>query len=268
LFAGPSSRETTDMAKTSAKTTRPTLAAARKRLRDAGNPKDAEFLQRFFKTAPGQYGAGDKFLGIRVPATRAIARDFHDLAIDDIAELLTDDWHEARSLAVILLSNRYAKGSPAEREEIFDLYVANAARVNNWDLVDASAPNIVGAHLETRKRGLLDKLARSKNLWERRIAIVSTFRFIRNDEFDDTVRISRALMRDEEDLIHKAVGWMLREVGKRDASVLEKFLEEHAHELPRTALRYAIERMTPEKKRRFMAAKQEREAGAGSSSRR
>jgi 3-methyladenine DNA glycosylase AlkD len=246
----------------------PTFAAARRRLLELRNPTDAEFLQRFFRTAPGQYGAGDKFLGIRVPATRAVAREFHDLPIDDIGRLLKDEWHEARLLAVILLSNRYARGSPAEREKIFDLYLTNATRVNNWDLVDASAANIVGAHLETRKRGLLDKLARSKNLWERRIAIVSTFWLIRKDELDDTLRISRALMRDEHDLIHKAVGWMLREVGKRDASVLEKFLEEHAHELPRTALRYAIERLPPQKKRRFMAAKQERAARAASSSRR
>ena len=257
-----------DMPKSIAKPPPQTLAAARKRLLGLRNPKDAEFLQRFFKTTPGQYGAGDQFLGIRVPATREVAREFHDLPIDDIASLLKEKWHEARLLAVILLSNRYAKGSPAERKKIFDLYVANAARVNNWDLVDASAANIVGAHLETRKRNLLYKLARSKNLWERRIAIVSTFRFIRNDEFDDTLRISRALMRDEHDLIHKAVGWMLREVGKRDASVLEAFLDEHAHELPRTALRYAIERMTPEKKRCFIAAKQERATEPAASSRR
>jgi 3-methyladenine DNA glycosylase AlkD len=250
-----------------AKPPRPSLATARKRLRELRNPKDAEFLQRFFRTGPGEYGAGDKFLGIRVPATRQIAREFHDLPIDEIAALLREKWHEARLLAVILLSNRYAKSSPAEREKIFNLYVSNARRVNNWDLVDASAANVVGAHLETRKRGLLDKLARSKNLWERRIAIVSTFRFIRKDDFDDTLRISRALMRDEHDLIHKAVGWMLREVGKRDESVLEQFLEAHAHEMPRTMLRYAIERMTPEKKRRFMAAKQERAAGAETSSR-
>jgi 3-methyladenine DNA glycosylase AlkD len=246
----------------------PSLAAARKRLREHANPKDAAFLQRFFKTGPGQYGAGDKFLGIRVPATREIAREFHDLKLGDIEALLHDEWHEARLLAVILLGNRYAKADAAEREKIFDLYLANATRVNNWDLVDASAPNVVGAHLVKRKRGLLDKLARSKNIWERRIAIVSTFHFIRNDELDDTLRISRALMRDEHDLIHKAVGWMLREVGKRDISVLEGFLEEHAHELPRTALRYAIERMTPSQKRRFMAAKQERAAGAEASTRR
>jgi 3-methyladenine DNA glycosylase AlkD len=246
---------------------KPTLAAARKCLRELGNPEDAKFLQRFFKTAPGQYGAGDKFLGIRVPATRALARELHDLSLDDIAALLTDEWHEARLLAVILLSNRYAKGSASERDEIFALYVANAKRVNNWDLVDSSAANIVGAHLATRKRDLLVKLAGSKNLWERRIAIVATLYFIRNDEFDDTLRIARALMHDDHDLIHKAVGWMLREVGKRDQEVLEQFLEQHAHELPRTALRYALERMTPAKKQYFMDAKREGAAGAGTSSR-
>ena len=195
---------------TSEKRSRPTLPRARKRLRELGTPKDAEFLQRFFKSAPGQYGAGDKFLGIRMPTMRGLAREFHDLPLDEIVALLHDEWHEARQLAVILLSNRYAKASEAQRQKIFNLYVANATRVNNWDLVDLSAGGIVGAHLATRKRGLLDKLARSKNLWERRIAIVSTLHFIRHDELDDTLRIARILMRDDQDLIHKAMGWMLR----------------------------------------------------------
>src|SRR4051812_33150583 len=143
-----------------------TLAALRRRLRDAGDEEDALFLQRFFKTGPGQYGEGDCFLGIRVPASRAIAREFADLRLVDVEKLLHDKWHESRLLALMLLANRYARGLPADKAEIFRLYLANTDRINNWDLVDLSAPSIVGAHLETRSRSLLDKLARSTNLWE------------------------------------------------------------------------------------------------------
>jgi 3-methyladenine DNA glycosylase AlkD len=228
------------------------LAAVRKGLRDAGNPTDAVFLQRFFKTGPGQYGEGDHFLGIRVPATRTLARRFADLPVSDIEKLLHDKWHEARLLALVLLVGRYERGDVAERQRAYRLYLANTDRINNWDLVDLSAPNIVGAHLESRSRASLDKLARSKSLWERRISIVATYWFIRRRQFDDTFRISTALLGDKHDLIHKAVGWMLREVGKRDESVLERFLDEHAKTMPRTALRYSIERMTPERRKHYM----------------
>ena len=233
---------------------RPTLTAVRRRLRELGDRHDAEFLQRFFRTAPGEYGAGDKFLGIRVPITRKIAREFRGLSLDDAITLLHDPWHEARLLSLIMLVDAYERGTADERETIFRAYVKHASRVNNWDLVDSSAPQIVGAHLATRRRGLLDRLARSKSLWERRIAIVATHHFIRNGEFGDTIRIAKRLLTDEHDLIHKAVGWMLREVGKRDIRPLEVFLEEHAHEMPRTMLRYAIERMTPARRKHFMAA--------------
>lgn len=250
-------------------TAQPTLADARKRLRDLANPHDAAFLQRFFRTAPGEYGEGDKFLGIRVPTTRQVAREFRDLPLDDIIALLHDEYHEARLLAVILLGARYKRGTPAEQQIIFDLYVKNAARVNNWDLVDASAPKIVGAHLADRPRKLLDRLAKSTNLWERRIAIIATHYFIRyRNEFDDTLRIAAALLRDEHDLIHKATGWMLREVGKRDPAPLEQFLEQHAHEMPRTMLRYAIERMSPAQRKKFMGAKLAAATKASSSARR
>ena len=231
----------------------PTLTAVRRALRDAGNPKDAVFLQRFFKTGPGQYGEGDHFLGIRVPATRTLARQFRDLPLPDVEKLLHDKWHEARLLALVLLVGRYERGDDAERRRVYRLYLANTDRINNWDLVDLSAPYIVGAHLETRPRAPLDKLATSKSLWERRIAIVSTAWFIRLRQFDDTFRISTALLGDKHDLIHKAVGWMLREVGKRDTSALERFLDEHAKTMPRTALRYSIERMTPEQRGHYMA---------------
>jgi 3-methyladenine DNA glycosylase AlkD len=231
----------------------PTLTAVRNALRDAGSPKDAVFLQRFFKTGPGQYGEGDQFLGIRVPATRTLARRFADLPLPDVEKLLHDKFHEARLLALVLLVGRYERGDDAERQRVYRLYLANTDRINNWDLVDLSAPNIVGAHLETRSRAPLDKLATSKSLWERRIAIVATYWFIRLRQFDDTFRIATALLDDKHDLIHKAVGWMLREVGKRDESALERFLDRHAKTMPRTALRYSIERMTPERRRHYMA---------------
>jgi 3-methyladenine DNA glycosylase AlkD len=230
-----------------------TLAAVRRRLREAANPEDAVFLQRFFKTGPGQYGEGDHFLGIRVPMTRKLAREFADLPLGDIEKLLHDRWHEARLLALVLLVSQYARGGAAEKDRIFRLYLANTNRINNWDLVDMSAAGIVGAHLETRDRAPLDRLARSKSLWERRIAIVATYWFIRHGEFDDTLRIAATLLGDSHDLIHKAVGWMLREVGKRDERVLETFLDEHARQMPRTALRYSIERMSPAKRTRYMA---------------
>ncbi|HEY9226561.1 MAG TPA: DNA alkylation repair protein, partial [Gemmatimonadaceae bacterium] len=194
----------------------PTAAAALKRLREFGDTDDARFLQRFFKTGPGEYGAGDRFLGVRLPNTRRVAREFRDLQLSEIEVLLHEPWHEARLLAVILLGHAYERGTPAEKEQVFRLYVRNAKRVNNWDLVDASAAHVVGRHLFDRPRTLLDKLARSKNLWERRISIIATYHFIRQGQHDDTIRISRLLMRDTHDLIHKATGWMLREMGKRD----------------------------------------------------
>lgn len=226
--------------------------AVRKRLRELGDPESALFLQRFFKTGPGQYGEGDRFLGIRVPDIRRIAKESRGIQLDQIEALLHDQWHEVRLLAVILLGEAYKRGSPEDRDAIFRVYLANAKRINNWDLVDLSAPNVVGAHLLTRSRARLDRLARSKSLWERRIAIVSTAAFIRENQFDDTLRVARILMNDSHDLIHKAAGWMLREVGKRDRAVLEGFLEEHAHEMPRTTLRYAIERFSPRDRKRFM----------------
>lgn len=229
------------------------LAGVRRRLRDAGDPDDAVFLQRFFKTGPGQYGEGDRFLGIRGPMMRTLAREFADLPLGDVEKLLHDKWHEARLLALLLLIERYERGNARDKENVFRCYLANTDCVNNWDLVDLSAPGIVGAHLETRSRALLDKLAKSKRLWERRIAIISTSWFIRHDDFDDTLRVATTLLGDSHDLIHKAVGWMLREVGKRDERVLDGFLERHAHEMPRTALRYSIERMSPAKRKRYMA---------------
>ena len=228
------------------------LAVVKRRLRAEANPADAVFLQRFFKTAPGQYGAGDKFLGIRVPATRKLAREFADLPLPDVERLLHEPWHEARLLALMLMVDGYERGDSATRVKLFRMYLSNTAYVNNWDLVDSSAAGIVGAHLETRSRARLDALSKSGNLWERRIAIIATLWMIRRGEFDDTLRISERLLGDKHDLIHKAVGWMLREVGKRDTAVLEAFLDTHSGRMPRTALRYAIERMSVAQKKRYM----------------
>jgi len=240
---------------------KPTLAAARRSLVAAGNASDAQFLQGFFKTGLGQYGEGDRFLGIRVPATRALAREYRDLALKDVEALLHDKWHEARLLALVLLGDAYERGTRAEQIAIYRLYLRNTNWVNNWDLVDSSASQIIGAHLATRSRAQLYKLARSKNMWERRIAIVATFAFIRTGEFEDSLQLAAMLLNDSHDLIHKAVGWVLREVGKKDIASLTTFLEAHAAAMPRTMLRYSLERLSPEQRRRFMGAKERAATG-------
>jgi 3-methyladenine DNA glycosylase AlkD len=232
-----------------------TLALARRRLRDVANPEDAVFLQRFFKTGPGDYGEGDQFLGIRVPTIRRLARELRSLSLDDIEALLQDPSHEARHLALILLVDSYAHGTSDARGAIVSLYLRNTRWINNWDLVDVSAAGIVGAHLMTRSRRPLDRLARSSSVWERRIAIIATHRFIKAGQFDDTLRIAEALMGDSHDLIQKAVGWMLREVGERDRPTLERFLDARAREMPRTMLRYAIEKLSAVDRHRFMSAR-------------
>ena len=207
-----------------------TAAAVVRRLESLGDPERARHSLRFFMTGPGEYGEGDRFLGLDVPAVRRVARELDAIESAEIAKLLDSPWHEARLVALIILT---------KRDDALPLYLAKTNRVNNWDLVDASAPAIVGKH---GNRRLLVKLARSKSLWERRIAIVATLHSIRQNRFDDTLRVAEILLGDEHDLIHKACGWMLREVGKRDAGVLRAFLERHAPRMPRTMLRYAIER--------------------------
>lgn len=223
-----------------------------------GNPDDASFLQRFFRTGPGEYGEGDAFLGIRVPVLRHLARAHRILSRDDVSALLDSPWHEARLLALLVLGGQYARGTAREQAAIYRLYMDRRDRVNNWDLVDSSAPQIVGAHLLARSRKPLYTLARSARLWDRRIAIVATQAFIRADDFDDTEKLAVLLLDDREDLIHKATGWMLREMGTRDEDRLHRFLDAHAHELPRTTLRYAIERLTPAHKRLYMGMKARR----------
>jgi 3-methyladenine DNA glycosylase AlkD len=221
-------------------------------LRELGDAEAATVLQRFFKTGPGEYGAGDRFLGIRVPVLRRLARQHASLRPSDCRALLHSPYHEARLLALLVLVRAYDRADEAGREQIYRLYLAHTRYVNSWDLVDSSAEYIVGRHLEERDRGILRELARSTSLWERRIAILATFRFIKAGEFAETLRIAELLQEDEHDLIHKAVGWMLREVGKRDRAVAEGFLRPRYRRLPRTMLRYAIETYPEPLRKRYL----------------
>jgi 3-methyladenine DNA glycosylase AlkD len=223
-----------------------------KRLQKMGDKEDAQFLQRFFKTGPGQYGEGDIFLGIRVPAVRNLAKEYKDLPLKEALSLLKSPYHEVRLFALISLVNAFAKAKEPSQKKIYDLYLANTNYINNWDLVDLSAPNIVGAYLFAKNRKPLYQLVKSKSLWERRIAVLATFYFIKNNQFDDCLKIAEILLGDKEDLIHKAVGWMVREVGKHDIQIAEAFLRKYCRTMPRTMLRYAIERFTPEKRRMFL----------------
>ena len=221
-------------------------------LQKMGDKEDARFLQGFFKTGVGQYGEGDIFLGIRVPELRKLAKEYNNLPTKEILSLLKSPYHEVRLFALISLVNAFAKGDETIQKQIYNLYLTNTRYINNWDLVDLSAPNIVGAYLLTKNRKPLYQLAKSKSLWERRIAVLATFYFIKNNQFTDSLKIAAILLQDKEDLIHKAAGWMLREVGKRDIACAESFLQKHCQIMPRTMLRYAIERFTPAKRRKYM----------------
>lgn len=223
-----------------------------KQLRALASPDTAAILQGFFKTGPGQYGEGDVFLGIKIPPLRALARQHRDADLATIQSVLTSKYHEERMLALLLLIQFYQGTDDAGKQAAYELYLANTARINNWDLVDVSAPHIIGSHLEHRPRKILLQLARSDSLWERRIAIVSTFYFIRRNDFDYTLRIADMLLDDKHDLMHKAVGWMLREVAKRDQKLAEGFLKNQYDRLPRTTLRYAIERFEPGLRQQYL----------------
>jgi len=231
----------------------PTLAAIRAELQELGDPVRATHSLRFFKTGPGEYGEGDKFLGLTVPVMRTLVRKYRALADDAALELLASPWHEEHLVALLLLVDGYKHGDERRRQKIHRAYLANARWINNWDLVDSSAEHVVGPHLDAGDISLLEQLARSKNIWERRIAIVSTFHFIKRNEFRPTLRIATILLGDSHDLIHKAVGWMLREVGKRDRKTLDAFLKKHYRQLPRTMLRYAIERHPERTRKRYLA---------------
>jgi 3-methyladenine DNA glycosylase AlkD len=225
---------------------------ALRRIADAG---DAIFLQRFFKTGPGEYGEGDRFLGIRVPRTRRLAAIFESLPQAEILRLLAEPWHEARLLGLLILVRRFERGPLPERARIYRLYLRHTDRINNWDLVDVTAPRIVGAYRWNRSPAPFFALAKSPRLWDRRIAVVATAHFIRRGRFDVTLELARLLRTDPHDLMHKACGWMLREVGKRDESVLESFLDRHAARMPRTMLRYAIERLPPARRAHWRAVR-------------
>jgi 3-methyladenine DNA glycosylase AlkD len=230
------------------------LSKLKSELKKAGNPKQARLLQRFFKTGKDQYGEGDIFLGIKVPEQRRIAKKYQDLNIKDIQELLNSKIHEHRLVALLILIQKYNKASVDEKKDIFYFYLNNTKKINNWDLVDLSAPNIVGDYLLEHydKKQLIYSLAKSDNLWEKRISIISLFAFIRKEKFDDALAISEILLGDSHDLIHKAVGWMLREIGKKDQEILEDFLKKHYKDIPRTTLRYSIERFEEGKRKRYL----------------
>lgn len=228
-----------------------------KELRSVGSEEKARHLSRFFKTGPGQYGEGDCFFGVIVPQTRQIAKAHQLLSFDELQILLNSEWHEARLCALLILVLRYKnrKISLTERDEIYQFYLKNASRCNNWDLVDMSCRDVMGEYLIDKDRTVLYQLADSSNLWEQRIAIVSTWAFIRKNDFEDTLKLARKLIHHKHDLIHKAIGWMLREVGKRDRDTLTDFLEAEATRLPRTALRYAIEHYPEEQRQYFLKKK-------------
>lgn len=222
------------------------------RLQELASPETAEILQKFFKTGPGEYGEGDIFIGVRVPDLRKLAKEFQDIAISEIRAFLASSIHEERFLALLILVRNYGRGDDIEKKKIYDLYLENTSYINSWDLVDGSAHHIVGAFLMDKNKAPLYRLAKSENLWERRIAMVSTFYFIKHDQFQETLGIAKILLTDPEDLIHKAVGWMLREIGKRDMAAEETFLKKHAMNMPRTMLRYAIEKFPETKRQNYL----------------
>ena len=208
--------------------------------------------QRFFKTGKGEYGEGDIFMGLTVPQTRTLAKKYSSLSLPKVQELLKSKIHEQRLAALLILIEKYKKANEREKENIFAFYLKNTKYVNNWDLVDLSAHKIVGDFIKDKPRKILYKLANSKDLWEKRISIIATFAFIDEGDFEDALVISEILLPDKHDLIHKAVGWVLREIGKKDPQVLEKFLKYHYKNLPRTTLRYAIERFPEEKRKKYL----------------
>lgn len=227
-------------------------AEIQKEMSILGDSRTASFLQKFFKTGPGEYGAGDLFRGIRVPVLRKLAKEYRSLTLAEAKELLHSFYHEDRLLALLILVHHYSRSDDADKAKVYDLYLGNTRFINNWDLVDASAPHIVGDFLRDKDRDVLYRLAQSGDLWERRIAIMATFRFIKHGEVGETLKIAQMLLSDEEDLIHKAVGWMLREVGKRNLDAERRFLSSHCKRMPRVMLRYAIEKFPESERRRYL----------------
>lgn len=224
-----------------------------KELNSLANPQKAEVLMRFFKCGKGEYGEGDLFLGVVVPEQRKIVKKYYaGISLAGIRKLMNGKFHEYRLAGLLMLVEKFERAGEKSRKDIFEFYLKNIQRINNWDLVDLTAPKIAGAHLLNKDRKILYKLAKSKNLWERRIAILATFYFIRNNQFEDAFKIAEILLSDTHDLIHKAVGWMLREAGKRDQKSAEIFLQKHCQKMPRTMLRYAIERFEEKKRKIYL----------------
>ncbi len=224
-----------------------------KKLKFYANIEKVKILQRFFKTGKGEYGENDLFLGIVMPVQRQIAKEFYkEISLNEVEELLHGKYHEERMTALIILTYKFFEASEKEKTDIYEFYLNNTKFINNWDLVDVTTPNIVGEYLLDKDKAIIYKLSKSNNLWERRISILATFTFIRNNKFDDTLKISKVLLKDKEDLIHKAVGWMLREVGKRNFGVENKFLIDNYKEMPRTMLRYSIEKFPEELRLKYL----------------
>lgn len=229
-----------------------TARALKNDLKKSSDPIKVSFLQKYFKTRKGEYGEGDIFLGIPVPQIRRIAQHYEGLPLVDLQQLITSKIHEHRSACLEILLLKYKKADQKTKKDIVSFYFKNIKSINNWDLVDMSAPGIIGDYLINKPRAILYKLAKSKNLWERRIAIMATYQFIKNNKFNDALRIARDLLTDSHDLIHKAVGWMLREVGNRSLETEERFLKEFHKTMPRTMLRYAIEHFSIKKRREYL----------------
>lgn len=225
-----------------------------KELKSAADKDKAKVLARFFKTGEGEYGENDKFLGVMMPRQRVIAKNFVDIPLPEVEKLLKSEYHEARMTGLLILTYKYKKADEQQRNELFWFFVVNRAAANNWDLVDVTVPKVIGEFMceQPRERKRLYKWIKSEDLWDRRIAVLATFAMIDRGEFDDSMKIAEMLLKDKHDLIHKAVGWMLREVAKKDQKPVEKFLEKHHKNMPRTMLRYAIERFSQPKRKYYM----------------
>lgn len=242
----------------SAASPRPTVAGLQRKLRALADPARAAQSQGYFRTGPGEYGEGDQFLGIRVPAVRLLVREFRLLPWDEATVLLLSPWHEDRLTALLLWVQAHRRAEPEVQSAIHHAYLENTRWVNNWDLVDSSAEFLVGPHLPRGGGPLLTRLARSESLWERRIAMLATFHGIRRGDYDATLRMARLLRDDPHDLIHKAVGWLLREMGKRDEAVERAYLDEESARMPRTMLRYAVERFPEPLRQHYLGLRAER----------
>jgi 3-methyladenine DNA glycosylase AlkD len=229
-----------------------TADGARERLHALASPEHAATLRRYFKTGPGEYGHGDTFIGVRVPQLRALVKEVAALPLAEVKKLLASSIHEERTLALLVMVRQYQRGDAKLRQQLFDLYLRSTRHINNWDLVDSSAEYIVGAHLDGGDRSIVDRLASSESLWERRIAVLATRHFLKRGDFAPTLKVAEMLLDDDHDLIHKAVGWLLREIGDRDREAEERFLRAHYRRMPRTMLRYAIEKFPEELRKAYL----------------